>query len=104
MSTVEIDQAAAKSPAHHALPDPGESVPTLALPTVGIFLVALTAFVASTIGYINGALSPWVTIPVNAAVTFVMFTVVHDACHYSISSARWVNGLFGRLAWLFVGP
>ncbi|MGB9303073.1 MAG: fatty acid desaturase [Mycobacterium sp.] len=104
MSTVEIDQAAAKSPSHHALPDPGESVPTLALPTVGIFLVALTAFVASTIGYINGALSPWVTIPVNAAVTFVMFTVVHDACHYSISSARWVNGLFGRLAWLFVGP
>lgn len=42
--------------------------------------------------------------PVNAAVTFVMFTVVHDASHYSISSALWVNRLFGRMAWLFVVP
>lgn len=48
MSTVEIDQAAPECPSHHALPDPGESVPKLALPTVGIFLVALTAFVLST--------------------------------------------------------
>jgi Fatty acid desaturase len=41
----------------------------------------LTAFVASTIGYINGWSPWWVTIPVNAVVTFVMFTVVHDASH-----------------------
>ncbi len=104
MSTVAIDHAAPGASAHHALPDPGESVPRLALPTVGIFLAALTVFVVSTVGYVNGWAPFWVTIPVNAAVTFVMFTVVHDAAHYSISSVRWVNGLFGRLAWLFVGP
>lgn len=104
MSTVEIDHAAPESTAPHALPDPGESVPKLALPTVGIYLVALTSFVVATVGYINGWAPAWVTIPVNAAVTFVMFTVVHDASHYSISSTRWVNGLFGRLAWLLVGP
>jgi hypothetical protein len=46
----------------------------------------------------------WVTIPVNAAVTFWMFTVVHDASHHAISSKRWVNGLFGRLGWFFVVP
>ena len=40
MSTVEIDDATPDTPTHHALPDPGESVPTLALPTVGIFLAA----------------------------------------------------------------
>lgn len=105
MSTIDaVDQAAHEAPAHHALPDPGESVPKLALPTVGIFLASLTAFVVSTIGYINGWMPFWATIPINATVTFVMFTVVHDASHYSISSARWVNGLMGRLAWLFVGP
>jgi fatty acid desaturase len=104
MSTIDAtDQAAPESSAHHALPDPGESVPKLALPTVAIFLGALTAFVLSTIGYITGRAPFWVTIPVNAAVT-LMFTVVHDASHYSISSKRWANGLFGRLAWLFVGP
>ncbi|KQH79478.1 electron transfer flavoprotein [Mycobacterium gordonae] len=104
MSTVEQEQATSGSAATHALPDPGEAVPKLALPTIGIFLASLTAFVTCTVGYINGWSPWWVTIPVNAAVTFVMFTVVHDASHYSISSVRWVNGLMGRLAWLFVGP
>lgn len=104
MSTVEQAPATSGSTAQHALPDPGEAVPKLALPTIGIFLASLTAFVTCTVGYINGWSPWWVTIPVNAAVTFVMFTVVHDASHYSISSVRWVNGLMGRLAWLFVGP
>ncbi|OBK20484.1 fatty acid desaturase [Mycobacterium asiaticum] len=104
MTTVEMDHSAPDSAALHALPDPGEAVPKLALPTVGIFIASLTAFVVSTVGYLNGWSPWWVTIPVNAAVTFVMFTVVHDASHYSISSTRWVNGLLGRLAWLFVGP
>ncbi len=105
MSTIDaVGQGTSGSSARHALPDPGESVPKLALPTVGIFLGALSSFVLSTIGYLNDWVPVWVTIPVNAAVTFVMFTVVHDASHYSISSKRWVNGLFGRLAWLFVGP
>lgn len=104
MATVEMDQAAPESAAHHALPDPGEAVPKLALPTIGIFLASLTGFVTATLGYVNGWSPWWVTVPVNAAVTFVMFTVVHDASHYSISSARWVNALMGRLAWTFVGP
>jgi len=96
MSTVEQAPATSGSAAQHALPDPGEAVPKLALPTIGIFLASLTAFVTCTVGYINGWSPWWVTIPVNAAVTFVMFTVVHDASHYSISSVRWVNGLMGR--------
>lgn len=105
MSTIDVaGQTVPRSVAHHALPDPGESVPKLALPTVGIFAGALTAFVFSTVGYVDGWAPAWLTIPVNAAVTFVMFTVVHDASHYSISSARWVNGLLGRMAWLFVVP
>ena len=44
------------------------------------------------------------TIALNAVAIFVMFTVLHDAAHYSISSKRWVNGVFGRAAMLFVSP
>lgn len=104
MSAVAIDHSAPESTAPHALPDPGESVPPLALPTVGLFCTALTVFVVSSLAAINGWASLWLTIPVNAAVTFAMFTVVHDASHYAISTARWINRAFGRLAWLFVGP
>lgn len=94
----------APSSDRHALPDPGEPVPRLALPTVGIYLAALTTFVVSTILAIGDQVPAGVTIVVNGAVTFVMFTVVHDASHYAISSTRWVNGLFGRLAWVHVSP
>ena len=88
----------------HALPDPGERVPTLAWPTVGIFTFALALFTAGTWAAAAESLSPVVTIAMNAVACFVMFTVVHDASHYSISSTRWVNGLFGRMALVFVSP
>jgi fatty acid desaturase len=105
MSTIDATNRAASEPgARHALPDPGEQVPKLAWPTLGIFFGALTVFVISTIGYIRGWVPLWVAIPVNAAVTFWMFTVVHDTSHHAISSKRWVNGLLGRLAWFFVMP
>jgi fatty acid desaturase len=97
MSTIDtLDRPTSEPAARHALPDPGASVPTLALPTLGIYFGALTVFVISTIAYIRGLAPAWVTIPANAAVTFWMFTVVHDASHYAISSKRWVNALFGR--------
>ena len=105
MSPVEVvDRADSQAGARQALPDPGEQVPKLAWPTVALFLAGAVAFVASTVGYISGAVPTWVPIVVNAVVTFTMFTVVHDAVHYAISSARWVNGLIGRLAVPFVQP
>jgi ferredoxin-NADP reductase/fatty acid desaturase len=97
-----IEHAPMSAPERHPLPDPGESVPRLALPTVAVYFTALAAFAVSTALAIGGDIPIGVTIAVNTAVAFVMFTVVHDASHYSISTARWVNGLFGRLAWLHV--
>jgi phenylacetate-CoA oxygenase/reductase PaaK subunit len=86
------------------LPDPGEPVPRYALPTLGIFVGSLAVFVAAAIAAINESVAWPVTVAINTVVCFVMFTVVHDASHYSISRTRWVNGLVGRIAWLFVSP
>jgi ferredoxin-NADP reductase/fatty acid desaturase len=86
----------------HALPDPGELVPRLSWPIAGIFSAALTLFVISSWAAIDHRLPRSVTIALNAVAVFVMFTVLHDASHHSISSRRWVNGVFGRAAMLFV--
>ncbi len=86
----------------HALPDPGELVPQLSWPIVGIFSGALTVFAVSSWLAIDHQVPRAVTIALNAMAIFVMFTVLHDASHYSISSKRWVNGVFGRAAMLFV--
>ncbi|WP_028937105.1 fatty acid desaturase [Pseudonocardia spinosispora] len=86
------------------LPDPGEPVPTLAKPTVALFLGCLAVFVVTVWAALTQGLSPWVYMPVNTAVSFAMFTVLHDAVHYSISRTRWVNALLGRLTVPFVVP
>ena len=97
---------AASEPAEGSLapPSPQRRLPTLAIPTLGLYLTGMVLFVLSTIAAINGSAQIWVTILVNAAVTFLMFTVVHEAVHHSISRKPWVNGLLGRLAWIFVSP
>lgn len=90
--------------ARHAVPDPGEVVPKLSWPIVAIFTGALVLFAASSWAAIGHDAPRPVTIALNAIAIFVMFTVVHDASHYSISNKRWVNRAFGRAAMLFVSP
>ncbi|HEY1970676.1 MAG TPA: fatty acid desaturase [Pseudonocardia sp.] len=102
MSVTADPSTSPSSPSRHALPDPGERVPRLAWPTVGIFTASLVLFVAGTWAALAHALPVPVTMAMNTIACFVMFTVVHDASHYSISSTRWVNNAFGRAAWLFV--
>jgi ferredoxin-NADP reductase/fatty acid desaturase len=92
------------SPSRQPLPDPGQTVPKLSWPIVGIFSGALALFAASSWAAIGDHAPRPLTIALNAVSIFVMFTVVHDASHYSISSKRWVNGAFGRAAMLFVSP
>ncbi len=88
----------------HALPDPGQAVPTLSWPTVGLFFGALALFAVSSWAALTDRAPLFATIALSATAIFVMFTVLHDASHYSISSHRWVNGVFGRAAMLFVSP
>ena len=103
MSTV-VQREPSPSPSRHPLPDPGEGVPPLSWPIVGIFDCALALFGTSTWAAVGDDAPRAVTIALNAVAIFVMFTVLHDAAHYSISSKRWVNSAFGRAAMLFVSP
>ena len=101
-----MNSAAAVAPTAPStgLPDPGEPVPMLAKPTVALFLGGLLVWGLSTWAGLGLGWPLWLVIPVNAAVSFTMFTVLHDAVHYSISRRRWVNELLGRLTVPFVVP
>jgi fatty acid desaturase len=88
----------------HALPDPGEVVPAISWPIFGIFSGALTVFVFSTWAALTDLIPAPVTVLLSATAIFVFFTVLHDAAHYSISTHRWINVAFGRVAMLFVSP
>lgn len=94
----------APAASRHALPDPGEEIPAISWPIVGIFSGAIAVFAFSTWAALADRLPVVATISLSAAAIFVLFTVLHDAAHYSVSSHRWVNVAFGRVAMLFVSP
>lgn len=94
----------APAASRHALPDPGEGVPTISWPIVGIFSGAIAVFAFSTWAALTDELPVPVTVLLSATAVFVLFTVLHDASHYSISTHRWVNVTFGRVAMFFVSP
>jgi len=97
-------EQSAPAATRHALPDPGEGVPTISWPVVGIFFGALAVFAFSTWAALADRLPVPATVLLSAAAIFVLFTVLHDAAHYSVSTHRWVNVAFGRVAMLFVSP
>ena len=103
LTTTQHAPSPAAAP-QRALPDPGEQIPTLSWPIVTIFTVAVALFGASTWAALTDALPAAATIAASAVAIFVLFTVLHDASHYSISSHRWVNVAFGRVAMFFVSP
>ena len=94
----------APAASRHALPDPGERVPAISWPIVGIFSGAVAVFAFSTWAALTDRLPVPVTVVLSATAVFVLFTVLHDASHYSISTHRWVNVAFGRVAMFFVSP
>lgn len=102
--TLTPQQTTASPAANLPLPDTGERVPQVSWPTVALFAGALTAFGLSTWAALTATLPSAVTIVASAAAIFVLFTVLHDASHYSISRHRWVNVTLGRISMLFVSP
>lgn len=99
-----ITEQPAETSSRHALPDPGEAIPQLSWPIVGIFSGAIALFAFSTWAALADRLPAVATVLLSATAIFVLFTVLHDAAHYSVSTHRWVNVAFGRVAMLFVSP
>lgn len=86
------------------IPDPGETPPALALPTVALFVGALAVWCAATALAVNGTW-PWpITTLVNAVAAFALFTVGHDAAHNTVSTNAAVNTGIGRIALLTLSP
>lgn len=86
------------------IPDPEEPVPRVAWPTLGLLVIAVSAWVASTVLYLSGDLPWWLTIPVNAVASYLAFTVSHDAAHHAASADSAANRWMGRIATPLFAP
>ena len=67
------------------IPDPREPLPAVAKPTIVLLAAGLAVWVAASVLYLNGELAWWATILINAAASYMLFTVAHDAAEKSLS-------------------
>ena len=86
------------------LPDPGERVPSVAWPTIALYVLTLGLFALEMYGALSAGWSPWVTIPMGTAVTFLMFSVLHESTHHAISTNTRLNDMLGHISVPFVTP
>ncbi|NYD55845.1 ring-1,2-phenylacetyl-CoA epoxidase subunit PaaE [Nocardioides marinisabuli] len=86
------------------LPDPGERVPPVAWPTLGLYAGTLALFALELYGALVAGWSPWLTVPMGTAVTFLMFSVLHEATHHAVSTSTRLNDLMGHLSVPLVAP
>ncbi len=84
------------------LPDPGERVPALAWPTAALYLGTAGLFALEMAGLFAWDWSHWITVPMGAAVTFLMFSVLHESTHHAVSTHTRLNDLLGHLSVPFV--
>lgn len=85
-------------------PHPKFARPTIAMPTVLVWVGSFVAWCTATAAVLCGVSSWWlvVTIVVQGLVTFSMFTVLHESIHHSVGRPNWINQVFGRVSMPFV--
>src|SRR5258708_20257923 len=88
----ESDAAAIR----RCVPDPSITLPKIAVPTVLVWLGSAAAWAAATAVVLSDVTRCWVavTIPIQAFVTFSMFTVLHESVHPAFSRLPCGNQLF----------
>ena len=104
MSTAPLSPAAAQPLPVSGLPDPGERVPPVAWPTLALYAGTLALFALEMYAVLAAGWSPWLTVPMGTAVTFLMFSVLHEATHHAVSTSDRLNNLMGHLSVPFVAP
>jgi ring-1,2-phenylacetyl-CoA epoxidase subunit PaaE len=80
------------------IPDPGEPVPAVAVPTVLLMLGGLALWAGSTAMALTGTWPMLVSTVISGVAAYLLFTVSHDAAHHSASSNGLLNRWIGRIA------
>jgi fatty acid desaturase len=78
--------------------------PRIAWPTVTLFGLSLTIIVFSTYFTVTDRLPLWLGALLNGFAMYNLFSVAHDAAHRALSSNRFINETFGRLAVMMFMP
>lgn len=78
--------------------------PVLALPTALLFVVSMAGIATTWYLALNAMIPLWVGAIANGVITYLLFSVIHDASHKSLSSVGWINESIGAIGLFFLFP
>lgn len=78
--------------------------PTLAIPTAMLFVVSMGGIAAVWYLALTDAIPLWVGAIANGLITYLLFSVIHDASHKSLSNIPWINETIGAIGLFFLFP
>jgi fatty acid desaturase len=78
--------------------------PATAWPTIGLFIGAIFLFVSSSLLIIQSSIPLIVAIIANTCALFMLFTVLHDASHRSLSQNVRINEYLGSICAFLISP
>ena len=76
------------------------TIPTIAFPTVLLFIICFVGSIVMVWGLHIGEISRTMCVVVNTILIFAIFTPLHDACHGSVAKnqLKWINDVIGFLS------
>ena len=99
-----IEQELPKESPSEALFQSYLKAPTLAIPTVLIFIGVMAGLATVWYYALAGALPLWQGALMNGLLTYWLFSVIHDASHHSLSSIKPINETLGAIGLFFLFP
>ena len=78
--------------------------PLLALPTALLFVASMGGIGGVWYLAMTGQMPIWLGTIANGLITYLLFSVIHDAAHYSLSRVKWLNETIGAIGLFFLFP
>lgn len=73
-------------------------IPTAAWPTIFLFILGITLWVGGMFAVSMELMPLWLA-PISGFIgIYLLYVVMHDACHSSLTNKRWINTVIGSIA------
>lgn len=102
--TLSQIQAALKTPENEAQVRAITRTPFIAWPTVAMMIVCLSVFFSTVVLAVMGSMPLWVGALINGLIGYLIFSVIHDSIHRSVSSNQRLNDALGQFSLLAFSP
>ena len=78
--------------------------PAISWPALVLFLVALAIMASASVMTLSGAIPAWAATLANGLALYLLFSIMHEALHRSVSSNSRLNNFFGRVSLMLLIP